>query len=368
MQEMYAPNLFHFASGELSQDAFICWLLSWAREEHAEHDKSLYECALRFIAAMFEKHGLEAPHPTKPIKNITIKQQHHRIDVFCKINEYVIIIEDKTDTKNHSGQLVRYREVIEKQYPSDKILCIYYKTEEQGDYEEVENRGYKPFLRQDILKVLDEYQGDNDVLLSYRAHLNTISKEVESYQTWPLDKWVWRSWQGFYSELQSRLGDGSWDYVANPGGGLFDPCRGFLGFWWCWKGDDGCQQYLQLEQVENRTRGLLCFKIRVKEESERGTLRNKWHQSILERGENHPMLNLSRLRRFGKGEYMTVCVHEDDYRIVNKQNSIDMDKTLERLNAAMQVLEAAVEVLAPKSLRAEMQARIESVRKLYDDA
>jgi hypothetical protein len=27
-----APNLFQFATKELSQDAFICWLLAWADE------------------------------------------------------------------------------------------------------------------------------------------------------------------------------------------------------------------------------------------------------------------------------------------------------------------------------------------------
>jgi len=26
---MLKPNVFHFATGELSQDAFICWSLAW---------------------------------------------------------------------------------------------------------------------------------------------------------------------------------------------------------------------------------------------------------------------------------------------------------------------------------------------------
>ena len=27
---MALPNLFHYATSELSQDAFLCWMLAWA--------------------------------------------------------------------------------------------------------------------------------------------------------------------------------------------------------------------------------------------------------------------------------------------------------------------------------------------------
>ena len=40
------PNLFSFATSELSQDAFICWLLSWAKSEYAIAGKELHTCAL----------------------------------------------------------------------------------------------------------------------------------------------------------------------------------------------------------------------------------------------------------------------------------------------------------------------------------
>lgn len=30
MSEIQPPNLFEFATSELSQDAFLCWLASWA--------------------------------------------------------------------------------------------------------------------------------------------------------------------------------------------------------------------------------------------------------------------------------------------------------------------------------------------------
>jgi hypothetical protein len=37
------PNLFNYATSELSQDAFICWLIAWADSSQIENDKNLYE-------------------------------------------------------------------------------------------------------------------------------------------------------------------------------------------------------------------------------------------------------------------------------------------------------------------------------------
>ena len=39
---MSRPNLFKFATSELSQDAFICWLLSSASPENKEEDAKLH--------------------------------------------------------------------------------------------------------------------------------------------------------------------------------------------------------------------------------------------------------------------------------------------------------------------------------------
>ncbi len=343
---MKTPNLFDFAYSELSQDAFLCWLLSWAKEEYATADTSLHQCARRFIAALFEKHGLSAP---APISKIEIKQQHKKIDVFCVINdEYAIIIEDKTDTKNHSQQLVRYRDDIKTEgYPDKKILGIYYKTEDQGDrYKEVKDGNFEPFLRRDMLQVLNGYTGKSEILLSYRARLQVISDEVESYKTSPLDGWPWRAWMGFYLALQTALKESTWDYVPNQSGG-------FLGLWWSWHGDDECEQYLQLEQKteqvqqtdqkdkKEKRHGVLCFKIDVKDKPRYGELRDKWRKAIADQSENHPMLVLDKPSRFGFGKTMTVCIHKGDYRVVGAENKIDMEKTLALLKSAEQALAAA---------------------------
>ena len=55
------PNLFDYATKELSQDAVICWLIDWAgRETSGEpEDEKLRQCGLAFVkGAILEVAGL----------------------------------------------------------------------------------------------------------------------------------------------------------------------------------------------------------------------------------------------------------------------------------------------------------------------
>jgi len=47
-----APNLFSYATSELSQDAFICWLIKWS--ENAT-DLELKDLGHRFVNALMSK-------------------------------------------------------------------------------------------------------------------------------------------------------------------------------------------------------------------------------------------------------------------------------------------------------------------------
>ena len=54
-----APNLFYYATKELSQDAFICWLLAWANKECARED-----AALNALGLSLAHHG-KGPSPAE---------------------------------------------------------------------------------------------------------------------------------------------------------------------------------------------------------------------------------------------------------------------------------------------------------------
>ncbi len=345
---MKRPNLFSYATNELSQDAFICWLLAWASPEYREVDNGLHQCGIEFIRALFAEHGKTLP---TDIAEIKIKKQYKNIDVLCIINgTYAVLIEDKIGTKHHSNQLARYLEAVKKNFPKVKtIIPVYYKTEDQSNYEHVINNEYEPFLRRDILDILSTYKGSNNILVDYRDRLQFIEDEVNGYKTKNISKWNRRNWTGFYMELQERFGeDGkkkvNWGYVANPNGG-------FLGFWWRSRGEkDTCRQYIQLEygiEKPNESKdkvieGKLCFKIEVKNKDDRKKYRSKWFKAIKERAKEY-RLDLVKPNRFGNGKTMTVCQLNGDYRN-SKNGIIDMDKTVEVLRKAEKLLESIQEV------------------------
>lgn len=322
---MKSPNLFKFATSELSQDAFICWLLSWASPEYS--GSSLHRCGIELIGRLFEKHGKELP---TEIDKVEVIKQDSNIDVLCIVNEkYAILIEDKTGTKNHSGQLSRYlNEIRSRDFADCNILPIYFKTRDQACYAGVEENGYHVFSRNEFLSVLNfgvELGINSDIFNDFRNHLKDISDKVNSYRTLPIDQWYWRhSWEGFYMELKDKLGEGHWDHVSNPAGG-------FLGFWWHFQGDSTCKQYLQLEESK------FCIKIKVNNSEKRKDLRSKWHRKIVDNSEKYG-LNLRKPDKFGNGNYMTVLVASDEYRQVGSDGCIDMQSTVEHLKKAENLL------------------------------
>jgi hypothetical protein len=55
---MPAPNLFSHATKELSQDAFLCWLLDWANKAYAQTDPQMHRAGRMFLNALLAKHGI----------------------------------------------------------------------------------------------------------------------------------------------------------------------------------------------------------------------------------------------------------------------------------------------------------------------
>src|SRR5262245_8217705 len=119
---MQVPNLFNFATSELTQDAFICWLASWADPALKVQDEALHVTATSFLACLLEcgKGPLAAG-----CRSIQVRRQWNDIDVLLVVNgDTAIIIEDKTDTKDHSSQLDRYRKAVAAEFPADRIAAV----------------------------------------------------------------------------------------------------------------------------------------------------------------------------------------------------------------------------------------------------
>lgn len=329
---MNIPNLFTYATSELSQDAFLCWLMSWSDDSLSDIDEQIHVCARKFIQLAFNKASLEVP---QEIRNVTVRKQDSNIDVLCVINEeYAIIIEDKVETKQHSGQLSRYlTEVLAKGFPMGNIIPLYYKTGDQSNYDQVISSGYYPIERHEIIDVLNSYTGLNNILCDYRDFLSYKDSLVSAFIDKPASEWDYHCWIGFFKLLKNRLADGDWDFVNNANGG-------FTGFWWHFSYGDDCDRYIQLEE------GRLCFKIAVDDTVDKRSVRNKWHDVIMSSANGiAEKLRVRKPERFGNGSYMTVCVASGDYRVLKEDNTVNFEETIKLLREAERILDRAINIV-----------------------
>ena len=251
---MERNNIFNFATSELSQDAFICWLCNWVNFDDnslSEDEKKLKSLATEFIEKMLGE-KLED-------RKVNIKRQYQKIDVLLEIQnktEFItkgnninpivdmyVIIEDKVGIGLHSNQIERYRELISEKNEKDngsraKIKVVYYKIYDEDNTERLKENGVNVILgRENILELLKEYKDkiNNSIFENYHNYLSNIETDVNSYEKKNLEDWNSNCYIGFFKELKNeknllehaigRQKDCSWGYVNNSSGG-------FMGMWW----------------------------------------------------------------------------------------------------------------------------------------
>lgn len=117
-------NIFDFATKELSQDAFLMWLL-----ENYE-DEEIGAFAKYFLLKMIDE------KENSTVTNLKTRAQCkdlHNADVLieCKINgkDVAIVLEDKVFTGQHDNQLEKIEEKMVETYKNKRVIyCIFYKT------------------------------------------------------------------------------------------------------------------------------------------------------------------------------------------------------------------------------------------------
>lgn len=330
---MERPNLFDFATSELSQDAFLCWLLSWAHDRHREADAALHGAGSALLSGLLALHGIDAP---AGVRSLEVRRQHEDIDILVLVNgDIALAVEDKTDSSEHSDQLRRYLAALEADADlrGMRPAPVYLKTGDQCSYEAVEEASWRCFGRRDLLAVLDEGErlgAASDIFRDFHRRLRRIEDVANSWRLVPVADWGQDRvrWAGFFAALRERLGEGRWKYVNNASGG-------FMGFWWHWRGD----KYLQLE--EDR----LCFKIMVEEKSEQAARWHEWYARLMAASVAGG-LTIQKPGRRGVGTWMTVAVSADEYRQAGEGGLIDLDATVSFLGRAEGLLDAALAVPA----------------------
>lgn len=226
-----SPNIFTYATSELSQDAFIAWLLEWADPKFKTLNEPLHNLGTSFL-----KELLDTKDKTlSEIESFEIKTQHYKIDVYVELvmnNERIgIIIEDKVYSSNHSNQLNRYKDKISKKV--DQVVPIYFKTGFQHCYKEVLDKEYHPYTVKEFSALLSNgmKQGvQNDIISNYYNFISEREKEFdcakysfENYKEQSIGEWDWWSFTGFFNDHKKEFNAG-WGSVGNNR-------RPMLAFW-----------------------------------------------------------------------------------------------------------------------------------------
>ncbi len=266
---MEQPNIFDYATSELSQDAFICYLLEFGKEKYKDTFPNEYAIAHLFL----EKSGLTL---TEEISEI--KQQYHGIDILVITPNFLLIIEDKTNTSEHSDQIIRYVKTLKKDNLSKdrKIKVCYLKT---SDYV----RGYissnttilpqedcTPINRQKFMKILSYKKTNNLILQSFYLRLKSMNELAKSCNTKDIFNWNKEKWFEYllsqFTQYEKYY-DIAW--VNNPKGG-------FYGCWFDFQSIGKVDIYKQIEIYfsGNKTSDIkLCKKLLSSNRDE--TIKNK---------------------------------------------------------------------------------------------
>ena len=324
----------------------ICWLLAWSDLRHRSEYEALHDCGARFVRALLGKHDKDL---ISEVRKIEIHQQNRSIDVLARINgKHVLLVEDKTDTKDRDGQLRKYYEEVVKggteigEVAEGHLYPVYLKTGNQpltDDHRIEAIKNYEVFNRADFLNVLNGYAGRNSILVDFRRYLQEWEDRTNSYAEWTRDgeQKPLESWEGLYRRLEDELdtSTGRWS-EWNGWGSVNNRAGGFFGFWW--SPSDNEELYLQIEGGPGK-KARLCFKVEAGEDSDRQEhLKWHWNERVLAAGGQQVV----KPDVMGKGNSMTVAWWKDAWMAFGKNDKLDMPGTVENLKQAETVLKTAI--------------------------
>jgi len=178
----WPPSFFHFATSERCQDAFISWLIAWGHRNHRAVNGPLHRTGVFLLGRLLDLHGVEPPAEYTDLKI----RKYKRIDILVEVNEdIVLLIEDKVEFSEQPGQLEGYLRIVRKDFKELTPVPVYLKTGDQLDYSPIENAGWKCFVRQQLLEVLEygKQRGvESDIFRDFHSRLRQMETDARRRQ------------------------------------------------------------------------------------------------------------------------------------------------------------------------------------------
>ena len=284
---MNGPNIFDYATSELSQDAFLCYLFSFGKEEYKQNFPNEYALAHKFLV----KCGID-----KGEEILSVEKQVDYIDVLIITTNYLLIIEDKVYSNEHDDQIIRYVRNVgsdNAKFSSDKkIKVCYLKT---GDYV----KSYTPtddilsdedccsLRRHDLIELLKDCHQDKIMNMFY-DHLLKVEKEIENCDSSDIYTWSKSKWFSYlYNMLKNKNKKFDIGNVPNAKGG-------FYACWLEWQDVGQVEKYKQIEIYFKNERTdfvNLCFKAASDNKDTTRSYKNEmlvWQEDAIQKGYFRP--------------------------------------------------------------------------------
>ena len=217
---MRETNLFKWATSELSQDGFICWLMSFAKNSGI--NPQLEACAWDFI------HRIPSLENAKRLvsieRQVAVKipgeRQKGLIDVLLTVDDCKVIIEDKIFSPADDAQMDKYVAAL-KAAGEKNIIGVFYKPISQWRF----SSKYFTFKRDVLFSIFNLYKDKihSDIFADYLEYLEHFESEETAYKTLPISQWWGIRYHGFFQHLKDSglVPDVTWyGYVANVQGGF----------------------------------------------------------------------------------------------------------------------------------------------------
>lgn len=151
-------DVLKISKAEIRHSNAIAWLLD-PLETHSFGDVFLR----RFLSRVLHNSELtlNTLSPSKievmDFKNIDVQREWKNIDVFVRDqqNKWCMIIENKVKSKESAGQLVRYKKIVEEEFPGFEIVPIFLTLNGEDASEDGKDEDYVPFSHSDIFEILE---------------------------------------------------------------------------------------------------------------------------------------------------------------------------------------------------------------------
>lgn len=346
---MTTPNLFRFATSELSQDAAIAWHLAWADPDYRDADPALYACGQRLLASLLARSGITV---TGAFTGVRVYTQRHRVDVAAEVTfanrdqPVLLLIEDKATAGLHGDQLAVYAKEAKARHTDHTIARILLKTHDDPLLSRPTVGGWATFGRSDLLEALTGSgapPASNEIHVAFVEHLEAIERAHDPSGRL-VTAFAASHWRGFYSRLQKRLKDepsqlaqGSWGYVPNRSGG-------FIAYWTPGRPVLGGRLFAQIEQDQ------LVVKVHAADGQDRKHLRTALNHLFLDAA-GATGLPFTRPARFGHGAHMAIARLGAGDWLTDAHGMADVGRAARTLAQAAALVELVADGKHERSLR-----------------